>query len=112
MSDDMYNFLMYQGVKDKIAATINTLGLTECSKRDDIVEDAFEDIKTISSAYGLAVKHGYADDIVQEDLENYTTLNFLMDIVIVQSIRVNAAKHGIMTQLNLNLKEPSDDESN
>ncbi len=108
MDNNMYSYVMYQGVKDKIASTIKTLGLMECEKCDVIVEDAFKDIRIISSAYGIAVEQGHAVDVVPADLENYTTLNFLMDIVIVQSIRVNAARHGVMTQLSLNIKDTDD----
>lgn len=112
MTDDsMQNFMLYQGVKDKIAGTITALGLDKCKDCDEVSENTFEEIKMISKAYGLAVGTGQANDIVRENSDSYTTLHFLMDMVIVQTLRASAAKYGINTELQLNIDEKDDDEA-
>jgi hypothetical protein len=108
---NMHNFMMYQGVKDKIATAITTLGLSECKHYEEISEKTFEEIKIISKAYGIAITNGYTEDLVMGNTDNYSTLNFLMDIVVIQSLRVSAARYGVMTDLDLNEKDEDDDDN-
>ncbi len=112
MSDNMHNFVLYQGVKDKIAATLTSLGLNKCKHHNEITEKTFEEVKIISKAYGNAIDDGYAEDMVPDNNNSYSTLHFLMDIIIIQTLRAAAARYGVVTELlHLNIKGEDDGES-
>lgn len=106
----MTNFMAYQHVKDKIACTLKQLGLSTCPQQEEIAADTYKDVRLIVKAYARAVSEGYSEDIIDNSREGYTTLHYLMDIVIIQSIRAHAARHGVITDLVLNIQEEDPDD--
>lgn len=104
--------MTYQNVRDKIAATMKNLHLDKHEKIEAIATETYEDIRLITSAYSIAVHEGYSEDIVDENKIGYTTLHYLMDMVLIQSIRMHAAKYGLITELSLGAspKEDIDDD--
>jgi len=109
MTENMSDFVLAGGVKDKIASLAKHLGIEEYSSCEAIVGHVFDEIMQISAMYGTGVAIG---DIVDTSVDNdkYETLHFIMDMLLIQSMRANAARYGIITEFVIDLVQEEDEE--